>query len=389
MMVIDYDKILMLYLERLTGTISPEEDAWLTGRLLADPEVQQIWAQIEREGHAIDLQLFTESLSASQSLNLLKESIKTAEPEVRRFQKITWKKRWAAKLSIAASILLLFGYGWFYYNHHKKITDTNAIVSLITSGQQPVSLQLSTGKKVYLNNKTPQKIAVGKTVLAASDQNLAFSPGQDTSSNLLVIPKGENYQITLSDGTEVILNASSSLKFPFHFGRATRDVYLTGEAYFKVAKDKQHPFIVHTPLTQVQVVGTQFNINSYETNRVTTALIEGKVLTSTKGESPVDLNPGHAAVYTTTRGFTVKPVDTQDVISWIKGVYYFHDLTLQTLAGNMSRIYNVEITIDNASIAAKSVSGILDRSNLPALLEDLKTTMGIQYYYSQDKLHIK
>jgi len=387
MMATDYDTLLMLYIERIAGTISPEDDAMLETQLARDFQAKQIWAQIEKDSHGIDLQSFTGSLKPDQSLSAVKAKLMAKEN--RAIDTPTRFSRLSVGMSIAASILLLLGLSWFYYTQNKKITDNQAIASIVGAGKQAVSLQLSTGKTVYFNNKSPQKITIGKTILNANTQNLQFTAAEDTSSNLLIIPKGENYQITLSDGTLVILNAASSLKFPFHFGNGTRDVYLSGEAYFKVAKDKTHPFIVHTPLTQVQVVGTTFNINSYEPNKVATSLIEGKVLTKNTGGKAVALSPGNVAVYTTAAGFNIKPFDTEDVISWVKGIYYFHDLSLGALADRMSRIYSVEVKIANPAVASKSVSGIMDRDKLPELLEDLKTTVGIKYYYAGDKLHIE
>ncbi|MGY0036742.1 FecR family protein [Pedobacter sp. NJ-S-72] len=96
----------------------------------------------------------------------------------------------------------------------------------------------------------------------------------------LVVPVKLDYQITLSDGTRVWLNSASSLHFPFSFSGATREVYLTGEAFFKVAKNPDQPFIVHTNQTDVKVLGTEFNVNSYNSNITMTSLVEGSVKTS-------------------------------------------------------------------------------------------------------------
>ena len=386
-MAVEYDKILALYIERISGTISEEDAAFLDKQLSSNADVQQIWTQIEEEANDADLQLFMDGVRPQQSLQELKERLQMNENPAEN-RGVTVKQLFS-RISIAAAIVLLFGAGWICYNHTQRITDTQKIATLVGASKQVINLQLSSGKTVYLNATSPQKLAVGNTVLDVTNQSLQIQPADDTTTNILNIPNGENYQITLSDGTEVILNASSSLKFPFRFGRTTREVYLTGEAYFKVAKDKAHPFIVHTPLTQVQVVGTEFNINTYEPGKVSTALVEGKVLTKAAEGTQIPLTPGHAAIYSTTTGFNVKPVDTDDVLSWVKGVYYFHDLTVHSLAEKMARIYNVDVKIENSKVAGKSVSGIMDRDKLPELLEDLRTTMGIKYYYAGNKLHIE
>lgn len=370
-------------MESITGTMSPEDAALLQAQLASDTRAKAFWEQLELDGKDIDLSGFVKNLDAADSNLQLKEAI-----ESRQYKRLRIR-RTVTRISVAASVIILFGAGWVLYNKYKKITDTKAIVSLIGGNRNAVSLQLGTGKTVYLNNKVQQKISAGNTVLNASSQNLQFTPAVDTTTNTLMVPQGENYSITLSDGTLVILNAASSLKFPFHFGSTTRDVYLTGEAFFKVAKDRRHPFIVHTPLTKVEVVGTQFDVNTYHANTVSTSLIEGKVLTEASDGRRIPLEPGHAAVYSISKGFDVEAIDADDVISWIKGIYYFHDLSFNDLAEKMARVYGVVIKIDNPAIISKSVSGVMDRNNLTELLQDLKTTTGINYYYAAKELHIR
>lgn len=382
-MATDFDRILMLYIESITGTISPEDAALLQAQLQSDMQVKAFWEQLEQEGKQMALPDFVMGIDPAGSNIELKEKIVSRQHRSKRTLRL------GTRISIAASIIILFGAGWFFYKKNKKITDTKTIASLVGENKNAVSLQLGSGKTVYLNSKTQQKISVGNTVLNVNAQNLQFTPAADTSTNTLNIPKGENYSITLSDGTLVILNAASCLRFPFHFASTTRDVYLSGEAYFKVAKDKLHPFIVHTPLTKIQVVGTEFNVNSYNRGTVATSLIEGKVLTEAADGAHVPLSPGHAALYSLAKGFDIEPIDTDDVIAWIKGVYYFHNEPFAALCEKMARVYGVAIQIDNPSVSDKSVSGIMDRNNLSELLEDLKMTTGINYYYAAKELHIQ
>mgnify|MGYP001555136261 CR=1 FL=1 len=382
-MAVDYDKIFMLFIEQSAGTISPEDAAFLEQQLSANVSAKKFWEQLESDGKEISLSEYIDHLDPLTEQAQLKGTIAS-----NREHKIVRSRKIRRGISAAAIIIILFSSGWFFYTKNKKITDTKEIVSLVSENKNAVSLQLATGKTVALDNKTAQQVTVDNAVLNVDKQSLQFT-SSDTTVNLLTIPQGENYSITLSDGTVVTLNAASSLKFPFHFGNGTRDVYLEGEAYFKVAKDRQHPFIVHTTLTKVEVVGTQFDVNTYHPNTVSTALIEGKVLTEASDGKPIPLEPGHAAVYSASKGFDVEAIDTDDVISWMKGIYYFHDLSFDDLTEKMERVYGVTIRIDNPSIAAKSVSGVMDRNNLTDLLQDLKTTTGINYYYATKELHIR
>jgi len=376
-MTIDYDKIFVLYLESVTGTISPEDAVMLRQQLRTNGSVRKIWEQLEREGQTPEMQQFLDRLDPEAGLRRLKERM---QPPGSRAS-----YRMVRMLAAAAAVLVLILTGYFLYQG-RKITDTGAIASRIRENKSAISLRLGSGESVSLN-RAQEELTLGNTVLNLDSNSLDFHSA-DTTSNLLTIPKGENYTLHLSDGTIVTLNADSRLRFPFRFGEATRDVYLEGEAYFQVAKDSRHPFIVHTPLTKVEVVGTAFNVNTYKAGTVATALIEGKVLTGTPGGAVQPLQPGYAAVYNKAQGFKIEAVDTDDIVAWVKGVYYFHDLPFHELVNVTSRFYGVTIAADNPALANKSVSGVMDKDNLPELLEDLKTTLGIKYYYSGQTLHI-
>lgn len=382
-MAFDYDKIFMLYIEQSTGTISPEDAAFLEQQLTANLSVKKFWDQLENDSKEIDLPDYIYNLDPIAGKAALTETI-----AANRERKTVRTRKIRRNISAAAAIIILFSSGWFFYAKNKKITDTREIVSLVSENKKTVNLQFATGKIVVLNNNTAQHVTVDNATLNINKQSLQFT-SSDTAVNLLTIPQGENYSLTLSDGTIVTLNAASSLRFPFHFGYGTRDVYLEGEAYFKVAKDRKHPFIVHTPLTKVEVVGTEFDVNTYRANTIATSLIEGKVLTEASDGKRIPLEPGHAAVYNTAKGFDIESIDTDDVVSWMKGIYYFHDLPFDELASKMERVYGVAVKIDNPSINLKSVSGVMDKNNLAELLQDLKTTTGVNYYYTAKELHIR
>ncbi|WP_169818741.1 FecR family protein [Niabella ginsenosidivorans] len=374
----------MLYLESVAGTISPEDTAFLKQQLAADMLAKKFWEQLEQEGNIMALPVFINSINPQNEQKSLKEMMAA------RLQKRTTRYRRIQRMvATAAAIMVLFAAAWFFMAKNKKVTDTQTIASLVRENRSSVSLKLGSGETVDLKSQADRKIAVGNTILDMDPKSLHFSSA-DTSVNLLTIPQGENYTLTLSDGTVVTLNAETKLKFPFRFGAATRDVYLDGEAYFKVAKDSKHPFIVHTPLTKVEVAGTEFNINTYAKSTVSTVLVEGKVLTEAPGGGPrIPLQPGHAAIYNVQKGFNVEAIDTDDVVAWTRGVYYFHDLPFYELAEKMTRVYGVPVKADNPALAGRSVSGIMDRNNLPELLQDLKATVGIDFYYTGKVLHIQ
>jgi len=378
----DYDLLYRLYIERLAGTISREEEHLLQHTLYDDPQAKAIWEELEQEGKKTGVQEFVDAIQPEEALEQFREA-KLKRERKKRIHRIRF-------IAAAAAILafIISGSIWLF-SENKRITDNQAIALQIKKNKSAVQLQTGSGQVIDLTDSVyTGEMKLGSTVLNIESNGLHFN-SSDTVLNQIAVPGGGSYMLTLSDGTVVTLNADSKFKFPFRFGNATRDVYIEGEAYFKVAKDRVHPFIVHTPLTKVEVVGTAFNINTYTKGTVTTALIEGQVRTTpANGGADQAVLPGHAAVYNAGTGFNITTIDTDDVTAWMKGLYYFHDVSLQELISSMSRIYGVTITIDNASTLGKSVSGVMNKENLPELLDDLRSTTGIQYYYAGKTLHI-
>ena len=177
------------------------------------------------------------------------------------------------------------------------------IAAAVKKNKQSVNLVLPDGKTFELSKDgDAETIALDNATIKTDNSTLQYNSA-DTMQNTLWVPAGESYKIVLSDGTEVWLNAATRLRFPSRFYGKQREVYVEGEAYFKVAKDAAHPFIVHTTLTQVQVLGTSFNINTYEAGNVKTALVEGKVLTKSNDGKSMELTPGYAANYEVAKGF--------------------------------------------------------------------------------------
>lgn len=161
--------------------------------------------------------------------------------------------------------------------------------------------------------------------------------------NTLTVPPRQDYHIELADGTEVHLNASSTLRFPFIFPGKTREVYLEGEAFFTVAHNPARPFIVHTGSTSVIALGTAFNVNSYDNNSVTTSLVQGTVVTDVGDSLDVTLKPGFEAIYHPGERFMVKRFDETVTLGWREGVYRFRDRPLEDLRPVLMRWFGLRL----------------------------------------------
>ena len=176
----------------------------------------------------------------------------------------------------------------------------------------------------------------------------------------------------LCDGTEVWLNANSNFVYPTAFIGDERIVTLEGEAYFKVTKDPERPFIVKTKTVQTRVLGTEFNIRSYTPEDTHVVLINGKVeVSNTKGGSYTRLYPGEDAHLQSDGNFILAEVDLDSYVYWKDGYFYFDNVTLKDIMQNLGRWYNVNIEFRNKEAMEYKMHFISDRT------KDLEHTISL------------
>jgi len=211
--------------------------------------------------------------------------------------------------------------------------------------------------------------------------------GAEPVYNTIRIPRGGKYQLVLADGTKVWLNSSTSLQFPVAFQGESRVVLLEGEAYFEVTscynKDgvTRQPFIVKTATQEIKVLGTQFNVHAYEeATSVKTTLIEGdvKVSSTATAESKV-LKPGQQAQVNRSGNIRLTDnIDTEEIIAWKNGMFYFNNTELSEITGQLSRWYDVEIDIPD--MPRKRFNGVLPRDvKLSQVLQMMEKTSGLKF----------
>ena len=173
-------------------------------------------------------------------------------------------------------------------------------------------------------------------------------------------PRGKDYELVLSDGTVVLLNADSKITFPTRFTGNKRTVKLVGEAYFKVSKNKHRPFIVETGNLYTKVLGTEFNLKAYPHSDVNVTLIKGSVAVNAEGKE-VMLKPGENAEYSENKDIEVTTVDTEGYLQWKDGYFYFDNVPLIDVVRDLGRWYNVNIEIRNNSLMSYRLHFIASR----------------------------
>ncbi|MCC8423589.1 FecR family protein [Mucilaginibacter sp. UR6-11] len=281
----------------------------------------------------------------------------------------------------AASILLFLSFGAYFLLKPKPTPQLAQ--NTILPGTNKAILTLGNGQKIDLNDAKNGALVKAAGIRITKDKKgqityVVENTGQPAQYNTTTTPKGGQWHLVLADGTQVWLNAASSLHYPTAFNGKERLVELTGEGYFEVAKDKAHPFIVKTAQESVQVLGTHFNINSYaDEPSVKTTLLEGSVKVSNAQRS-VLIKPGEQAVLVN-NDLVVKEADTEEAVAWKEGRFIFNDESLESIMRKVSRWYDVDITYKG--VDPKQVfGGTLSRyGELNKLLHKIELTQGVHF----------
>lgn len=200
-------------------------------------------------------------------------------------------------------------------------------------------------------------------------------------------PVGQRALITLSDGTKVWLNSQSTLRYPNYFSETHRSVQLSGEAYFEVAHRENYPFIVRTNKANVEVMGTKFNVFSYNNSRVfTTSLLEGSVKVYKNGEASdaIVLKP-HEKLDLVDNAFSKSDFDSEDFLMWKDGIYFFDDLPFNELVSKLELYYDMKIIQKNKSLNKYRFSGkFRQRDGVENVLRTLQKINNFSFVKAKD-----
>ncbi|WP_316833929.1 FecR family protein [Pedobacter nutrimenti] len=295
------------------------------------------------------------------------------------------------RLAAAAAIFVVMGLGLYFYKskgHHPVSEYANDIAS---KGKNTATLTLANGERIKLSDAKVGKLAdqAGIQISKTKDGQLMYevkaSVGQTANTwNTLSTAKGEQYSVGLPDGTKVWLNNVSSLTYPASFASSKeRRVQLKGEAYFEVAKDKFHPFVVKTQQQEVTVLGTHFNINSYtEDNQTTTTLLEGSVKVSAlDGLQSKIIKPGEE-VLNADHELQVRPANLKATMAWKEGYFRFNNENLENIMNQVSRWYDVDVVYagNRKELASLTFWGIVSRDkNVSEVLKMIERAEKVKF----------
>lgn len=255
--------------------------------------------------------------------------------------------------------------------------------------QEPkkVTLEYADGKTLTLDVKSLIVEGKGRTTDSIITGELENMAAKEIRLNRLFVPKGCDFSLTLTDGTVIHLNADSRLQYPSEFSGDHRIVYLEGEAFFKVAKDKTKPFIVKTKKLDVEVTGTSFNVMAYPSeSSVQTTLVQGGVNILTDDGKVCKLLPGEQCVVDKASGeYVVNRVNTDSFTSWMDGQFFFDNESVESLMRKIARWYDVDVVFENEELKSELFYGTIARSDAITEVLDILVLTKTMHYEIKDR----
>lgn len=310
-----------------------------------------------------NMQLFlkiTDEQNVDAAMKLMGQ-VNTEKALANAKEKISFNKRSSRLRSIrlwqgiaAACIIIIFTVLYFMKagDQDRKPNLTDVAKNDLIPGTNKATLTLEDGKVINLDAGAPDTSLGDKLNIFQKKGEVYYNSSNSLSNtniyHTLNVPRGGQYKLILPDGTKVWLNAASSIRYPVAFNGDERRVFVTGETFFEVAKDKTKPFRVVADSITVEALGTKFNVNIYDNEPDQSAtLVEGSVLV-TKGEKKTVLKPGEQ-IHSLNKGFAIENPEMDDIIAWTDNEFKYTDAPLDVIMRDVERWYDAEVVYETSS----------------------------------------
>lgn len=361
----------------------PEEDRHFQYWLNEDIENRKLYLSL-KEGEENDEPFDKEQVFNNIS-NILNLNIERKKP--------LYLKRGFKYVASSVAVIALFFIALNHYTSKENTIPEKAEKNIYDPGSKKAYLLSMKGEKIDLSESFEVQKEDGTVISNSSEGVISFEKTASVKKKIeqqtIYVPKSGEYELVLADGSKVFLNSESQLTFPSYFEGNTRRVELTGEAYFEVKKDGK-PFIIQTPDLSIEVLGTSFNVNAYQTNPyINTTLVEGsiRIRLSEKQETFL-LQPDHnLRLDKLSKEISVQRVDTDIHTAWVKGEFVFRNQPLTEIFAQLERWYDFKIKYENPNIAKMRFTGSAEKARpLNYLLDLIQSVTDIQYKSEGDKI---
>lgn len=355
-----YDEyIIQLIQLYLVGDLSGEEKVKLEEWVTQDPSREKLFKEICNEKSvASDFGIYEKvNKDSAWEKVILKGNIK----QKNNARRLGWYKFVAAVMIP----LMVVAVGYFIRETKQGIEPKDTEFASIEPGKSKAILRLADNRVIEITREQETRFDVAEGIAATNNLSGMVYPEQvamgKAEYNVLEVPRGGEYTVTLSDGTVVYLNSGSELRYPVAFGAERRDVFLSGEGYFEVAKDAERPFFVNADKLKIRVYGTSFNVNTYNIANVETVLVEGKIgIQGNNAEYTV--KPGQLALYNREKGtMEIRDVDVRPYVAWKEHEFMFDNESLEEIMNTLSLWYDVDVFFQIASLKQLHFTGHLGR----------------------------
>lgn len=357
----DYDEnIVQLIQLYLTGDLSEEEKVKLEDWIRGDSSRKRLFDEIcEERNVARDLEVYERVNKESAWEKVVCRGNIKLQHSPRR---LGWY-RWVA----AVMLPVMVAAGYFIREMKRDSLQQGVEIASIEPGKSKAILRLGNNRVLEITKERETHVDVAEGIAATNNSSGMIYPEQvatgKTEYNVLEIPRGGEYTVTLSDGTVVHLNSGSELRYPVAFGAERREVFLSGEGYFEVVKDSVRPFFVNADKLKIRVYGTSFNVNTYDLENIQTVLVEGKIGIQTMNmNTEYMVKPGQLALYNQEKGtMEILNVDVQLYVAWKDHEFMFDDESLEKIMNRLSLWYDVDVFFQTASLKQLHFTGHLGR----------------------------
>lgn len=298
-----------------------------------------------------------------------------------------------------AAVMLPLGFflAWGFELLHSLPEPVEQVASVtpITHGVAKAELVLDDGTTYSLGDQTHEKRLKEKNVeISVKDGKLCYNKSEKAETvkyNTLVVPRGGEYVLVMSDNTVVHLNAESKLRYPVQFNKGKREVFLEGEAFFDVSKRSGLEFLVHTKQGCISVLGTSFNVRAYADEPAeATTLVTGKVKVHAQGEREMEMAPGEQCCLDDAGMLTKRQVDVYPYIAWKEGLFAFDKQPLEEVMGIIGRWYDIDVRFETEQVRKILISGKIQRfSDFRSVTDLLEMTGNLMFEVEGKRVAIR